>query len=391
MKLKTFFLLITASCFIGLTMPATSQPLLVTGGVKLPENAVLKNELISSLNGLLTQKERPVSKNEYILQTHALETAALINEIKAATNNEKQANTNLYKNYLSNAVNIDSNNWVIQLQYMTVADGQPVLKAAFRLMARHEGHKFLFYAPLKQYTQSWHSKSIHNTTFYYKSALHMADVKAYQKKLDFYNQKLNAPASPTHFYYCDNLTEALQLVGVDYMLDYNGMNNNNLTVQDNNTSLLLNGWTSNPDRFDPHDLWHDRLRSVLSNEVINRPVDEGCAYLYGGSWGLTWPQVISSFKAYASAHPEADWAALYEAATNYTNGSKPLKVPFAINALIVQQLESKKGFLTVMKLLSCGSKETGNANYFTALAQTTGVTRADFNAYVWQLIRNYKL
>ena len=56
-------------------------------------------------------------------------------------------------------------------------------------------------------------------------------------------------------------------------------------------------------RFDPHDLWHERLRLVMKSEVINRPVDEGCAYLYGGSWGYTWQEIITKFKKYAAKTP----------------------------------------------------------------------------------------
>ena len=45
--------------------------------------------------------------------------------------------------------------------------------------------------------------------------------------------------------------------------------------------------------------------------MINRPVDEGCAYLYGGSWGYTWEEVLTRFKNYLAANPNADWLTLY--------------------------------------------------------------------------------
>jgi hypothetical protein len=190
--------------------------------------------------------------------------------------------------------------------------------------------------------------------------------------------------------YCaDNFPEALQLTGVDYKAEYNGYARNTLSTITGNRKVSVNGvLTSGFNSFDPHDLWHERLHNVLSTSIINRPVDEGTAYLYGGSWGLSWKQILDKFKAYAKANPTADWLLLYNQSKNYDEGAKyPLNVDFVINALIVQKLEREKGMPAVMKLLSCGKKEQENANYFKTLGELTGVTKETFNVYVWGLIR----
>src|SRR6185312_7866439 len=65
--------------------------------------------------------------------------------------------------------------------------------------------------------------------------------------------------------------------------------------------------------WDPHDWWHARLHRVVPVSTIYRPVDEGMAYLYGGSWKTyTWKDVLGRFKDYAAAHPDADWLTLYK-------------------------------------------------------------------------------
>ena len=127
---------------------------------------------------------------------------------------------------------------------------------------------------------------------------------------------------------------------------------------------------------------------MLSPDIINRPVDEGCAYLYGGSWGLSWKEILEKFKAYAAARENADWLALYNESANFDEkAAHPLRADFAINALLVQKIEKEKGFAAIMELLSCGKKEADNANYFKALEKITGISKSDFSSTVVKLIK----
>jgi hypothetical protein len=129
------------------------------------------------------------------------------------------------------------------------------------------------------------------------------------------------------------------------------------------------------------------LHRVMAVDSINRPVDEGCAYLYGGSWGISWDQILQKFMAYAAAHSHADWLDLYNRSLNFGDDDRqPMNTDYAINALLVQKIEKEKGFRPVMELLSCGKKEKDNANYFRALEKITGIKMDDFNRQVWILI-----
>ena len=68
--------------------------------------------------------------------------------------------------------------------------------------------------------------------------------------------------------------ELLQLIGVDYKLDYNGRTSGVFSALNKNEQLIVlgnnNGMFNN---FDPHDLWHDRLSLVISRRKVNNPVD----------------------------------------------------------------------------------------------------------------------
>jgi hypothetical protein len=237
---------------------------------------------------------------------------------------------------------------------------------------------------LKQHTIAWKVQKIGSLNIYYKDKLNVSNAETYFKVIAAYDKKLNAPALPTDFYCADDFHEVLQLIGVDYKSDYIGYAHVSESAKEDNRYLNVNGvLTSDFTKFDPHDLWHDRLHKILSPEHINKPVDEGSAYLYGGSWGLSWKEILDKFKAYASANPDADWLALYNASENFDpKATFPLNIDFVINALIVQKIEKEKGFPLVMELLSCGKKEKENSNYFQALEKITGITRATFNEQV---------
>lgn len=366
-------------------LKAQSQAIVIPANINIAQDSVAKR-LITTLDSLLADKEKTNKENAHILKEDLLETSALLDEMKGIEQNAPLKDAHFYKPYLTNLIKHGAN-YIVQFSYKGIANSVPVTAASFRLMAKQVDGRFYFSSPLKQNTRSWKMKKAGYITFYYKKKLDAADVAAFRKAVEDYDKKLKAN-TPIIQYYCDNFAEAQQLMGIDYKADYAGVATNNLTANENGTSLIINGWNSEQNRFDPHDLFHDRLRTVMSPDVINRPVDEGAAYLYGGSWGKSKEAVMRMFKAYAAANPNADWVKEYIDAKNYDNDNgKTLKVPFAINALIIQKIEKEKGFNALMELLSCGKKEKGDENYFKALAKLTGITKATFNAEVWKLIK----
>ncbi|WCT10079.1 hypothetical protein [Mucilaginibacter jinjuensis] len=379
--------LFIAVLFGCLTLSVYSQTVIISNNLHLPEDTVVRSQLINSLNGFLKHKEKPNKDNTYVLNENLLATSALLDEMKGMEQNAAFKDPAPYKAYLTNLVGDGSGSLIVQLAYMGIKDGQPVLRANFKLLAQKKGNQFYFSSPLKMYTHSWKSKKKGTLTFYYKDTLSAVDADEYYKKVQFYNKKLKAPDELTDIYYCDNFTEAQQILGVDYRLEYNGIPNDILATKENNKNLMLNAWTDLKYRFDPHDLWHERLRAVVSSDVINRPVDEGCAYLYGGSWGFTWPELQTKFKAYIAEHPDADWLKLYLDAANFSPAPKTLRVSFMLNALIVRKIEAEKGFPAVIQLLSCGKKEAGDENYFKALDQIVGINKGNFNEKMGELTK----
>jgi len=384
---------------------ALCATLLLTAFFSNAQGPIIKNQLlqqlpdkqgavkaIDALTLFLAAKDKPNSENAYVLKSELITTSDLLDEMKGIDDYVKDTvkEKYYYKCYVTNMIQLDTDNYLMQLSYIGAANNYAALRASYRLLAKRVDGKFYIYSPLKQNTISWKTKTYGNLTCHYKTGFNAADVKAYQQKVAFYDSKLNLPNEPINYYYCDNFVEAQQLLGIDYKMDYSGVKYDSFSAHENNTTLVISGDADHPHHFNAHDLWHERLRMAMSKTVINRPVDEGCAYLYGGSWSYTWPELVEKFKSYATANPNADWLSLYTNSVPFESGNKGLYIAYQLNALIVQKIEKEKGFDAVLPLLSCGPRQKGDDNYFAALEKATGITKADFNAEMWKLVKEEK-
>jgi hypothetical protein len=242
---------------------------------------------------------------------------------------------------------------------------------------------------LEENTANWKTKTIGNCVFHYKEMLNERKAADFVRQIGSYDRRLHAKDVRLDFYSCDNGPEATQLMGEDYRSDYNGEGGGEFAEDYENRTIIVSGEKrdSGFNSWDTHDWWHSRLHRVVSRATIYRPVDEGMAYLYGGSWRVyPWPEILRRFRDYAAAHPDADWLALYKSGVDYVALPYNLRVSYVINALIVQRL----GFDAALPLVICGPRQEGDGSYFAALKRVTGVDEAGFNAYVAKLVENGK-
>ncbi|PJJ09650.1 hypothetical protein CLU83_3016 [Flavobacterium sp. 1] len=385
--MKNIILLL--SLHLGLTAFAQTNPLIVPANVVLPKDTLIANHLLKSLNGFLSQKERLNKENVFVLKEDLLETSILLDEMKGIEKSVKFKDDNFYKGYLTNIVQIDKSNFIIQLSYLGINENTPILNASFEILAKYIDDKFYFLSPLQRNTFSWQTKKIGNTTFHFKKELNTKVATEYVKDVALFDKKLNAPQDNIVWYGCNDMPELLKNIGVLYKSEYNGRSVSTFNANENKTTLLVNGtYNTSFNSFDPHDLWHERTRNAIPKNTINKPVDEGCAYLYGGSWGISWPQILKIFKEKVASNPKSDWLSLYDGFYNFGESKeKHLIVSYLINALIVEKIEKEKGFPAVIELLSCGKYEKGNDNYFKVLEKLTGINKVNFNDRVWALIK----
>jgi hypothetical protein len=361
-----------------------TQPLIVPAYVRIPLDSVQKDQLIRSLSGFLSQVSGANKSNAFVQPAYLPETSDLLDEIRGMDKPLRGTHDSC-RCYLTNVNQLDSADCLVQFAYLGRQDTIPLMRASFRLLAHRENERFLFSSPLHRNTTGWNVRTLDDFTFYYPEyPFNETMIAAYVKKAKEFDRKLHAPGYRTRFYCCATFGEALEALGVDYKMDYNGIDADKLTAFEQQTSLNVLGGTRST-LFDFHDLWHDRLHAVVPVSTINKPVDEATAYLYGGSWGLTWEEIFRQFKIYLG--DRKDWLTAFTDNKNFAQPNQNhLYVSYVITALLAKKIEKEKGFPAVLQLLTCGRYQPDNANYFQALDKIIGVNRQNFNEIVQQLI-----
>ena len=363
--------------------------LIVLQGINLPKDSIVSNKLISGLSNFLNRIEIDNPINSYIDTQDKVQTLDLIDEIKGIQKSAAYKSDHFYKPYLTNVVQEDDSTFFIQLSFIGTVDSILMPRANFELIGKVSHSKdFIFCSPISTNTKYWKTKKIGKINFHYKDELNIPIAADFSKYVSSFDNKLGNRNRSIEYYCCNDATEALQILGVTYKYDYNGRNDISLSSSYEKTSVVVtNDGGNNFNSFDPHDLWHDRLHGAISVSLINKPIDEGCAYLYGGSWGLTWKEIYKMFVERVCKSRQTDWLDMYEKFYNFGDSKeKHLIAGYVINALIVQKLEREKGFDAVIEFLKCGKYEKSNESYFATLNKLTGINKTNFNAEVWELI-----
>ena len=350
--------------------------------MRFPMNLASKILLMQDLNDFANLYTKGGSMAEPDLMT-----MPLTDELNDIKHSETLQNPTFFKAYLENVILLKDTSYFLQLSFLGVKEGAPMLRASFNLIAKQHLDHFIFSSPLQINIQNWKRESIEHITFIFPDSIDKTKAFAFARLDSFYNIKINVPDQQTVFIKAENFPDALHLIGVDYKSDYAGYAYNSLADYSKNKRVVISGRIGKFPNYDPHDTWHEKLRTVMNDSVINRPVDEGCAYLFGGSWGFSWFQVLDSFKLYVHQHPGADWLTLYKNNDKFSMGIYQNGIANILNALLVQKIQQEKGFPAVMDLLSCGRREKGDANYFKALARITGITENNFNKEINRLLK----
>ena len=382
--MKKILLAATLTLSAAIVMAQGTANLIVPRNLHLPKDSATRVGLLASLEGWLGQRSLPDSINTYVL--HEAAASVFMDELRSIDRSIKRDSAAGCRCYLGNVVSLDSVRCLVQLNYMEVRKDTPMLRACCTLLAsRGDSNRWTMSSLLEENTAKWKTKKIGNCVFHYKDVLNDRKAAAFVRQIGSYDKRLHVVGASLDFYTCANLLEATRLVGEDYRVDYDGLRYYELSEDYGNRTVVVSGEkpVDGFNSWDTHDWWHARLHRVIPTATIYRPVDEGMAYLYGGSWRVySWKDVLGRFKAYAAAHPDADWLALYKGGTDYVADRYNLKISYVINSLIVQRL----GFDAALPLVTCGPQQKGDVNYFAALKRVTGVDEAGFNGYVGNLL-----
>jgi hypothetical protein len=371
---------------------AQNNPLIISKLISMPKDTIESKKLILSLNNLLIAKEKSNEENTFVWKKENIETYILLDEMNGVEKDKKTKDDFFFKPYLTNIVKLNDLEYYIQLSYIGINENVPILRASFELIAHKENDDFKFSSSLVRNALSWKKMKINNCIFHYKNTINTSTAKNYGKAVTAFDNKLNAENQQTDIYFSSDLPELLKIIGTEYKLDYNGRSTSTFSSKSGNRLLIVKGDDDTKfDKFDLHDLWHQRLKNVVSSKIINKPVDEGCAYIYGGSWGISWKTIFITFKEKVAIDKQKNWLENYGKFENFGETKENhLMAEYVINALIVQKIEKEKGFESVLEFVSCGKYNAENENYFQSLEKLTGITKSNFNEKVWELINNEK-
>lgn len=365
-----------------------TQLIKLAPNLRLPSDSNETQKLRFTLHTFLNNCEKSNEENTLVLESQKLETFLLMDEIRGIQKNTQNEKEQFYIAYLSNVSPLNEDQYLVQVAYLGYGDSIPQLKASFTLLAHKTKDGFCFSSPLLHNTRRWKSLQARNTRFIFRDEINKTKVNEYSKLEEQFDKKLKSTGKIVDMYCADNINELLKLIGVDYKLDYTGLKESVFSSKfENRKVIVLGNGNAEFSNFDPHDLWHDRLALVIPRKEVNKAVDEGCAYLYGGSWGFTWKEIFKSFKEQIAVNEKADWIALKENPQYFKTGNYRNSADYIVAALLVQKIEKEKGFSGVWEFLNCGKMEKGNQNFYKVLEQLTGITKLNYNEKVWELIR----
>ena len=377
--------------FTALCVNAQTNSLQLNQNIVLPKDSIESKNLTTSLNDFLLSAQKPNEENKFILESEKIETFILLDEINGIEKNGKLKDDFFYKPYLTNLVPLKDSNYLVQVSYIGTNESVAFLRASFEFIAHKKNNSFVFSSPLLGNTKNWKVEKLGNNIFHYQNTINKEKVKEFNKLTTSFDLKLKLSNKITDYYCCDNIIELEKLIGVDYKSDYNGRTESVWSSSIGDRKLIVFGNNnSNFNEFDPHDLFHDRLSLVIARNKVNKPVDEGCAYLYGGSWGLTWKEIFKAFKEQIASNKNISWTEIKENPVYFKTKQYNNSADYIVNALLVQKIEKEKGFAGVWELLNVGPFEKGNEKYYQTLEKLTGITKANYDNKIWELINNEK-
>jgi hypothetical protein len=370
---------------------AQTNSLRLNPNIVLPQDSIESKNLTTSLNDFLLSAQQPNEENRFVFEPEKIETFIQLDEINGIGKNKKFNDDFFYKPYLTNVVLLKDKNYLIQVSYIGVHENTPLLRASFEFIAHKSGGFFKFSSPLISNTKYWKMEKFGNEIFHYKQTLNKKSVEKFVKLVKLYDTKLKVVNKVTDYYCTENLMEMQKIIGVEYKSDYNGETESVWSSSLGDRKLIVFGNDNATfNTLDPHDLFHDRLSLIIPRSNVNKPVDEGCAYLYGGSWGLTWEEIFKAFKTQIANNKNVNWVEIKENPVSFVTNGYPNSADDIVNALLVKKIEKEHGFAAVWELLNVGAFEKGNEKYYRTLEKLTGITKATYNETIGKLINNEK-
>lgn len=372
---------------ITIVLKAQTNYITIGTDIRLPKDSIEVSRLINSLESFLLEVRHGSNENKYLLSSEKPENNLLLKQLEQVA--EKQKSDNSLKPYLTNISSVESDIYLVQFVFIGVLNENPYLQAMFEILAIKEENDFLFFSTLSRNTESWETETNGYLTAYFQpdnkdfAVEYMRFIRKFDEILGVFE--------PTTLYFCENcetVQQLMQLSGVLYQLDYNGLTWSMIDFETPNMKFAFYPKTFYSGKsVDPHDIFHGRANTAIPYEERNWYMICGCAYIYGGNWGMDWSDIKKTFKERMTYDKSTDWLTLYYERYNFGESKeKYLLTTQFINALIIEDIEKRKGFTEVLKLLASKNMYKDREAFFEILDNITGINEKNFNQEVGKIV-----
>lgn len=375
--------------FAVTTLHAQNAYLSIDESIRLPKDSLEKTNLINSLNDFLFSIGENGNTAGWVVTEEKDETQILIEEIKGITDNEDSNKS--YPHLVNCEFLFGSNDYLVQVAYISTENSKPFLNAVFEFVAHKNGNKFLFSSPLLRNTQSWNKKTHKYLTFYYQNKSTENAIDQYSDYISEFDDILNVTRK-THYYFsddCETLSQLMRLAGILYKSDYNGLTwNSSFFNTDGKEIHFYTQRLSRREVVDSHYIFHARA-NITAPDKNNLYMVCGAAHIYAGCWGMSWEEMKRMFKEKMTGGKKQDWLQLYYDRYDFGDSkAEYVLVTSFLSGLIIEKVTNEKGFPTAMKLFASGNIYKDKEHFFQILEEVAGINEKNFNKKMDKLIQD---
>ena len=357
--------------------------------LRFPKDSVLVHTLTTSLDNLFSNLNEDKGLDQFLMQDQVVLTTKTLNIIKEYNNQYKNDTVNTVSHQLSNVYPINNTSFKININgFLSRSQKSPTLLYSIRLIAKEAKEGFKFSIPLKIETKYWKIKKIGNITYHYRNDLNINRAKLFNKKNNSIANKFGLKPETLTMYMCNNYQKILQLRGIDYSVNDNGLYRDGYGVVDNTIFSVMHN-----EDFS-HDMLHYYSGKINKRENRNWITEEGLAYLWGNAYYtdlfgkmITQTRLVLALKTYLKQNPNTSLLQLFKEDTKLFNHiASEVSVRSVLAAIIVNEVETQKGAEGILKLINAGQKDR-MVNFLKVTDVLIGLNENNFNKKISRFLK----
>ncbi|MFN3195259.1 MAG: hypothetical protein ACE364_04845 [Chlorobiota bacterium] len=353
--------------------------------LKLTKDSIANFQILKSLDLFLSNINNDYEYIPNVDSSEKIETYILIDEIISLDSRVIKEDTNTFDPYITNLLPLKDSTYLASISYLGINESIPLYRATIELVLKKDKENFSISSPLSIKTNNWNYINNGNYKVIYDFNIDESEASILLTYITNYDKILGNDDIKSTYYFTTNSSNLLDIIGVQFKSDYNGITTGSLKYDLEKENLVVLGNKN----YDPHDLWHSRLSLLKPRKDCFKFIDEGCAYLYGGSWGYSWNEILIEFEKQVVDKGNNDWLSLKSSPSYFMTGKFKNSADYIITALIINEVEQKYGYEGVRELINLNPENDSIDDYYSILNRLVNVNENNYNERVNQILKNH--